>query len=831
MTRLLTRPRQPVNCQARSYIAQVFDQEHIGSVYDEIKESRRLLLKQHKEQACNPRRMETLRTKFIDQAKSYFGVPYARKYWSKDSPEYNSPKFLDCCGLIRQVMWDLEADFGFRIGPWNQAYMYDTLPISRDISQMRPGDLVFMSGVYTNKKSRRQRHNMTHVEIWLGEGEKTIGARWNNGKVQVFDSYKFSPKSFTNEQYYFRSIDTWLRGICKSFCGQHKWGRSSYTLGKKSIFFTEQNLPLQAEKAGDDDDDDSDDESQSTKQDTATAATQAAARDNRDDEKSVSSNSTKSDSPEFCDKEDDDTQQQANSEKKRKKKRRRKCRKVSKKVVLPRATKKALLVLEEHIDNILAKREVSGSASSPSQPPLKATPRTRSVSVRRPVTSVQEDAGTAWASQSSRVGKSSSKIEIRPRVWFPLVGSSNSQQAQYIPSKMPQRESGPLTVGKTVPVDPIELEQSFWLPVGRVNPMDRGAITDRMTVAGGMLAVIGSGRAHSLKKNRSCSDLVTVDCQPRKIKEDGSQASLPETLKDICSPRLTFRPELSSPERDDSWVETPSTAAGYSSDEEDSEDNDRTSLACNSDCCASSSENLDLDLDDIWDGNDEDEDKDSPRWPSDETYGALACRPRWRPLESLSDSEQSFQISSRSWVTQAESRSLMDDDDNSLPGCNEKTAIGDDLHNFFLQAVGKDQQLPLRGAAPVCTIATDEPQDGDCKTTGGADGQSASGASGAQLSAHVPRARGVGVTTVFKAIEVFTCLSECRNALMGDDSEVEKKKLPDPFDRRSATMTAAERRRSCSQLARPWNFDPAAEDDSRKQRQTTLENMDFNVRS
>lgn len=202
-----------------------------------------------------------------------------------------------------------------------------------------------------------------------------------------------------------------------SFCGQHKWGRSSYTLGKKSIFFTEQNLPLQAEKAGDDDDDDSDDESQSTKQDTATAATQAAARDNRDDEKSVSSNSTKSDSPEFCDKEDDDTQQQANSEKKRKKKRRRKCRKVSKKVVLPRATKKALLVLEEHIDNILAKREVSGSASSPSQPPLQATPRTRSVSVRRPVTSVQEDAGTAWASQSSRVGKSSSKIEIRPSVW------------------------------------------------------------------------------------------------------------------------------------------------------------------------------------------------------------------------------------------------------------------------------------------------------------------------------------------------------------------------------------------------------------------------------
>ena len=56
---------------------------------------------------------------------------------------------------------------------------------------------------------------MMHVEVWLGDGPKTIGARWNNGKVQVFDSYRFNPKSFTNEQYLFRSIDTWLMGICK----------------------------------------------------------------------------------------------------------------------------------------------------------------------------------------------------------------------------------------------------------------------------------------------------------------------------------------------------------------------------------------------------------------------------------------------------------------------------------------------------------------------------------------------------------------------------------------------------------------------------------------
>ncbi|KAL8601741.1 hypothetical protein ACOMHN_033917 [Nucella lapillus] len=113
-------------------------------------------------------------------------------------------------------MRDLERDFGFRLGPWNQAYMYDTLPIVLTEAQMKPGDLVFMTGTYVNGKHKKQRHNMMHVEVWLGEGARTIGARWNNGKVQVFDSYRFSPKSFTDQQYLFRSLDTWLRGTCKS---------------------------------------------------------------------------------------------------------------------------------------------------------------------------------------------------------------------------------------------------------------------------------------------------------------------------------------------------------------------------------------------------------------------------------------------------------------------------------------------------------------------------------------------------------------------------------------------------------------------------------------
>ncbi|CAC5384677.1 TTLL10 [Mytilus coruscus] len=185
----------------------------------------------------NPKFQEELRQKFINQAKKYFGIPYARKYWSKDTDEYSSKLFLDCCGLVRQVVRDLAKDFGFVIGPWNQAYMYDTLPhIVESEKDMKPGDLVFMSGTYVNPKSTNQKHFMTHVEIWLGNGPKTIGARWNNGKVQIWDHYKFEAKSFSNTVYHFRSIDTWLKGICKSYCPEHKWKRSKFKPGKKSIF-------------------------------------------------------------------------------------------------------------------------------------------------------------------------------------------------------------------------------------------------------------------------------------------------------------------------------------------------------------------------------------------------------------------------------------------------------------------------------------------------------------------------------------------------------------------------------------------------------------------
>jgi hypothetical protein len=45
---------------------------------------------------------------------------------------------------------------GFRIGPGNQAYMFDTLPKTiENIKDVKPGDLVFIQAVYYNPKSKR----------------------------------------------------------------------------------------------------------------------------------------------------------------------------------------------------------------------------------------------------------------------------------------------------------------------------------------------------------------------------------------------------------------------------------------------------------------------------------------------------------------------------------------------------------------------------------------------------------------------------------------------------------------------------------------------------
>jgi hypothetical protein len=183
-----------------------------------------------------------LRSKFIEKAKSYLGVSYARRFQDPSTPE--ASLYLDCCGLIRQCLQDLSTEFGFVVGKWNQAYQMDTLPmIVEDISELKPGDLIFYEGIYSSKRSKPQKHNNVHVEIYLGGEhglESTIGSRYHKGTVSIFPSYKFTSTTWSLVKYHYRSIDTWLNGICKSCCPEHPWQSDSLAYleaaGKRSIF-------------------------------------------------------------------------------------------------------------------------------------------------------------------------------------------------------------------------------------------------------------------------------------------------------------------------------------------------------------------------------------------------------------------------------------------------------------------------------------------------------------------------------------------------------------------------------------------------------------------
>lgn len=93
-------------------------QANFSKFLQEKKEERRLLQTIANNVQRTPEFKEALRNKFIQQAKSYFGVPYAQKYQPEGSPVL--PLYLDCCGLIRQCLKDLRTEFGFMTGKWNQ---------------------------------------------------------------------------------------------------------------------------------------------------------------------------------------------------------------------------------------------------------------------------------------------------------------------------------------------------------------------------------------------------------------------------------------------------------------------------------------------------------------------------------------------------------------------------------------------------------------------------------------------------------------------------------------------------------------------------------------
>jgi hypothetical protein len=109
------------------------------------------------------------------------------------------------------------------LAKWNQSYQFDLLPDHKlTEADLKPGDLIFYSATYNNPKLKPFPHRMVHVEIYLGE-EKSIGARWQKGTIQVFDSYKFESKLYHDIEFHYRSIDAWLEGKFESHCLEHKW--------------------------------------------------------------------------------------------------------------------------------------------------------------------------------------------------------------------------------------------------------------------------------------------------------------------------------------------------------------------------------------------------------------------------------------------------------------------------------------------------------------------------------------------------------------------------------------------------------------------------------
>lgn len=131
----------------------------------------------------------------------------------------DSPAFLDCCGLVRAVFWELHRrrEITFRLRRFNQNYQRRSLsdPSSRvSFAKAKPGDLVFylaraVDGVIGMPSTQPCRH----VEILVGDGsEASWGARWG-GVVQLHGSYAFSSSRWNLIAHEFRSISAWLNDL------------------------------------------------------------------------------------------------------------------------------------------------------------------------------------------------------------------------------------------------------------------------------------------------------------------------------------------------------------------------------------------------------------------------------------------------------------------------------------------------------------------------------------------------------------------------------------------------------------------------------------------
>ena len=68
-----------------------------------------------------------------------------------EDQNYNSPLFLDCCALVRQVVYDLREDFGFTLGRWNQVEFTNLYH-----KEFRHISMIFYQLMLNPKKSGRE---------------------------------------------------------------------------------------------------------------------------------------------------------------------------------------------------------------------------------------------------------------------------------------------------------------------------------------------------------------------------------------------------------------------------------------------------------------------------------------------------------------------------------------------------------------------------------------------------------------------------------------------------------------------------------------------------
>ena len=163
---------------------------------------------------------EALRKQFIKVAKNHIGEPYAQ---------------TDCCRLVRLCVNSL-PQFGFRLDKADQGVMYDTLQgVQIPQHQLRPGDLIFYAADYRDPEKAPKRHNMAHIEIYLGPGERCIGSRsacWSYedrsrcretskvsgvqlSGVQIYESFRCISRKWFRPRHVFVSLDQWLDGQCE----------------------------------------------------------------------------------------------------------------------------------------------------------------------------------------------------------------------------------------------------------------------------------------------------------------------------------------------------------------------------------------------------------------------------------------------------------------------------------------------------------------------------------------------------------------------------------------------------------------------------------------